>query len=106
MFWRCDEEPTAAVIALPRRKFLVGAAALLAAPAIVRYESLMRVKPIVGLSHLEGEDVFVLSDFGVWTSDVRIARGIGQYDREFATSFWWSVDKRNWQYFSSHKSGE
>ena len=33
---------------LPRRKFIVGAAALLAAPAIVRYESLMRVKPIGG----------------------------------------------------------
>lgn len=82
---------------LPRRKFLICAAALLAAPAIVRYESLMRVKPI--------SDDFVFGAGG-WTSDVRITRGISRYDREFVVSFWCSVDRGKWQYVSFHQSGD
>ena len=50
---------------LHRRKFLIGAAAmLLAAPAIVRYESLMRVKPV--------EFVSLIFEIETWTKGTTV----------------------------------
>ena len=78
---------------LTRRRFLLaGSAGILAAPAIVRYESLMRVKPI--------SDDFVLGDFSIWVSDVRIMREVVRH----TTEFWCSVDMEKWQHVSSHQS--
>ena len=80
---------------LTRRRFLLaGSAGILAAPAIVRYESLMRVKPI--------SDDFVLGDFSIWVSDVRIMREVVRH----TTEFWCSVDREKWRYVSSHQSGD
>ena len=49
---------------LPRRKFLIGAATLLAAPAIVRYSSLMRVKPV--------EFVSLIFEIETWTKGTTV----------------------------------
>ena len=71
---------------LPRRKFLIGAAAtLLAAPAIVRYESLMRVKPVrVDADGISG-----------WIDEFHIIKTGGEHILSF-----WSNQAGAWQYVS------
>ena len=71
---------------LHRRKFLIGAAAmLLAAPAIVRYESLMRVKPI-------GVDADGISG---WIDEFRLVKEV-----ESGTISFFYSSSSTWQYIS------
>ena len=86
---------------LPRRKFLIGAAAtLLAAPAIVRYESLMWVKRIGAYSSF-GSASFVFDGSSSYidgcdaVSDFRITKGVDRY----VVDFWLSGDMEVWRYF-------
>ena len=78
---------------IPRRKFLIGAATLLAAPAIVRYESLMRVKPLEDI--LDNRNTIhgsrhLISDLSITTTG-----------GEHILSFWFNGSGA-WQYVSQH----
>ena len=71
---------------LPRRKFIIGAAAtLLAAPAIVRYESLMRVKP-VGFISLNFEIEAWTDGTTVYVDNTRVTRGIARHGAYYVIS--------------------
>ena len=92
---------------LPRRKFLIGAATLLAAPAIVRYESLMRVKavkPVVGAWHhiafAEGEGNIQTYVDGTLVDELRVTKGVGNYTVQFAAA----PPGGQWVYVSQHVS--
>lgn len=84
---------------LPRRKFLIGAAAiLLAAPAIVRYESLMRVKPLADIIYTINGSRHLITDLSLTTSG-----------DEQTLSFWFSENadllaRCSWRYISQHVS--
>ena len=71
---------------LPRRKFIIGAAAtLLAAPAIVRYENLMQVKPVRP----------VADGIRGWIDEFHIIKTDGEHILSF-----WSNQEGAWQYVS------
>ena len=73
-----ERAPIRQAMILPRRKFMIGAATLLAAPAIVRYESLMRVKP-VGFISLNFEIEAWTDGTTVYVDNTRVTKGIARH---------------------------
>ena len=80
-----ERAPIRQAMILPRRKFLIGAVTLLAAPAIVRYESLMQVKPVRP----------VADGIRGWVDEFHIIKTGGEHILSF-----WSNQAGAWQYVS------